>query len=469
VAASLLVRGGTVVSATGRARADVLVRDGRIAEAGAVGAARGADVLDATGCLVLPGGVDAHTHVLGAIEADTRSAALGGTTTVLAFVDAQPGERPADAARRAREEQVPRAVCDVGLHGVIWEPAGYRPGDVEDLAAAGVTSLKLWLAYHELGIQADDAQAYGVLREAAASGVLVSAHCENGLVVEAMTRELVEAGARDLAFHAASRPDVLEAEAVRRFLLLARLAGAHAYVVHVSSAAALAEIDAARAGGQGVLAEVCPHHLLETAERYRGPDAIRFAMTPPLRSDADRRALWRALADGRLDVYASDHSHVPLGAKAAAAGFAELEYGVPGVGARLALGWTAGVEAGRLSPERFVAASCEAPARAFGLYPRKGTLTPGADADLVVWDPAARWVVQDGGLGDGLDYSPYAGRELIGRARDVLVGGERVVEDGAFRGREAPGRFLARPRQAPGRGHVDAVLGREAGPQARGA
>jgi dihydropyrimidinase len=351
-------------------------------------------------------------------------------------------------------------VCDVGLHGVVWEPERYRPGDVDDLAAAGVTSVKLWLAYHELGIQADDAQAYRVLREAAAAGVLVSAHCENGLVVEAMTQELVQAGARDLAFHAAARPAVLEAEAVHRFLLLARLAGADAYVVHVSSAAALAEVDAARARGQTVLAEVCPHHLLETAARYDGADGVRFAMTPPLRSEADREALWRALADGRLDVYASDHSHVPLAAKAAAAGFADLEYGVPGVGARLALGWSEGAVAGRLTPERFVAAACEAPARAFGLHPRKGALVPGADADLVVWDPAARWVVEDRGLGDGLDYSPYAGRQLQGRARHVVVGGERVVEDGAFRGRETPGRFLARPRRPPATGHVDAALRR---------
>jgi dihydropyrimidinase len=459
VGARLVVRGGTVVSGGGRMRADVLLADGRIAAVGDVDAS-GAEVVEAAGCLVLPGGVDAHTHVLGAIEADTRSAVLGGTTTVLAFVNAEPGERPPDAARRTRDDEVPHAACDVGLHGVIWEPEAYRPGDVEALAALGVTSLKLWLAYHELGIQADDAQAYAVLREAAASGVLVSAHCENGLLVEAMVGELLAAGARDLAFHPASRPDAVEAEAVHRFLLLARLAGADAYVVHVSCAAALAEIEAARARGQAVRAEVCAHHLLETAERYEGPDAARFAMTPPLRSAADRHALWQALADGRLDVYASDHSHVALAAKLEADDFSRIDYGVPGVGARMALAFGEGVGRGRLSLERFVAVACEAPARAFGLFPRKGAIAPGSDADVVVWDPDERWTIEDGGLGDDLDYSPYAGREVVGRARHVLVGGEVVVEDAAFRGREAPGRFLARLRRPPRAGHVDAVLGR---------
>jgi dihydropyrimidinase len=407
---------------------------------------------------VLPGGVDVHTHPLGAIEADTAAALLGGTTTILGFVDAEPGERPAAAARRTIADELPRARCDVGLHGVIWEPDRYRDGDLRALADAGVTSVKLWLAYHELGIQADDRVLYRVLREAAREGVLASAHCENGLVVRALVEELLATRRRELRWHPVSRPAELEAEAVHRFLVLAGLAGAAAHVVHVSSRAALAEVVRGFAHGTNVSAECCPHHLVFDDARYGQPDAARFAMTPPLRTPADVDALWAALADGGLDVLASDHSHVRLEDKAAD-DFSRLEYGIPGVGLRLAVGLTDGVAAGRLTLERLVEVACTAPAQRFGLGDRKGALVAGLDADLAVWDPAARWVPDDAGVIDGSGYTPYAGRTLLGRPRHVLLRGAPVVEDGVLVDGAPRGAFLARPRLPRGAGHLDRALG----------
>jgi dihydropyrimidinase len=341
---------------------------------------------------------------------------------------------------------------------VIWEPDAYVAGDVAALAALGVTSLKLWLAYHELGIQADDRVVYRVLREAAQAGVLAAAHCENGLALLGVTEELLAAGRTDLRWHPVSRPAAVEAEAVHRFLLLARLAGAATHVVHVSGADALAEVDRARSAGQDVSAECCPHHLVFVDDRYAGPDAARFAMTPPLRTAADADALWSALADGRLDVLASDHSHVRLEQKEGAAmDFSRVEYGIPGVAQRLAVGFTDGVEAGRLSAVRLVEVACTAPARRFGLA-GKGVVAVGADADLVLWDPSDEWTATDAAVTDAAGYTPYAGRRFVGRPRDVLLRGAHVVRDGELVDGAPGGRYLPRGPRPPGTGHVDRAL-----------
>ena len=446
-----LVVGGTLVSATSRRRADVLIEDGAVVAVGEVDGA-GATIVEADGCLVLPGGVDAHTHVFGAVATDTVSALCGGTTAAISFVDAEPGETPAEAAKRTLEEELPASAIDVGFHAVIWEPAAYRTGDLAAVAELGVTSVKLWLAYRELGIMADDAQAFAVMREAAAEGLLVQAHCENGALLDAIRDELVRDGRTELRYHAASRPIALEAEAVHRFLAIAELTDADAYVVHVSGRAPLEEIESARRRGRRAYAEVCPHHLALTDDVYAGPEPARYLMTPPLRTEADRAELWRALAGGALDVYASDHSHLRLADKLRGGDdLTQVAFGLAGIEARLPIGFTLGVEAALISVERLVEVACEAPARIFGLYPRKGALLPGSDADLVVWDPSARWTIRSESLHDGLDYTPYEGIEARGRPRFVLAGGEVVVEEGRYLGRESRASFLPRPRRSAGR------------------
>ena len=387
--------------------------------------------------------------MLGAVAADTRSALLGGTTTALVFVDGLPGERMAETVERVVAEELGDAQIDVGLHGVLWDPDAYRDGDVAALAAAGAPSVKLWLAYRELGIQVDDATAYRVLRECGRAGVLALAHCENGDAILARRHELVDEGRIGLCEHALARPVAFEAEAVHRFLTLAESAGATPYVVHVSGARPLAEIVAARGRGQRVFGECCPHHLLFHDDVYQTDAAVRFLMTPPLRTPADSRALWQGLASGSLDTYASDHSHLTLASKVAAGDdFTRVEYGLPGIGARLPIALGLAVPRGLIAVVRAVEVACEAAARIFGLAPSKGTLRPGADADVVVFDPAPRWSLGLASLADELDYTPYEGVELQGRVRDVFVGGEHVVRDGTLVGRAQSGRFLARPAAA---------------------
>jgi dihydropyrimidinase len=436
-----VVAGGTVVGPDGSVRADVLVDGGRVVEVGAVDR-QGAEAIDASGCLVLPGAVDVHTHPFGGLRADSRSALCGGTTAALAFVDALPGERPAEAARRTLSDEMPDSHIDLAFHAVIWEPAAYRKGDLADAADLGIGSVKLWLAYIELGIMADDDVALAVMQEAAELGVVVLAHCENGRAVDLLTRQRVAAGELGMDSLPASRPIELEAECVHRFLVLAGLAGATPYVVHVTGRAPLDEIRAARSRGQTVHAEVCPHHLLFDRSDHEGPDGLRYVMTPPLREADDRAALLDGLRTGDVTTYASDHCHLRLDRdKVPLQGdFTKVPTGMPGIGARLPLGFALGGD-DPLVAERLVDAACTQPARIFGL-PRKGVIAPGADADLVVWDPRTPQRLTLATMNDGLDWTPYDGIEVPGRVRDVLARGERVVVDGEWAGDDHRGEYL---------------------------
>ena len=434
--------GGTVVGPDGSARADVLVEDGLVTEVGSIDPSS-AEVIDASGCLVLPGAVDVHTHPFGGVRDDTRSALCGGTTTALAFVDALPGERPAEAAKRTLADEMPQSHIDLAFHAVIWEPAAYRWGDLAEAAAFGVGSVKLWLAYVELGIMADDDVALAVMQEAADLGMVVLAHCENGRAVDLLTRQRVEAGELGIESLPASRPIELEAECVHRFLVLAGLAGATPYVVHVTGRAPLDEIHAARRRGQTVHAEVCPHHLLFERSHHEGPDALRYVMTPPLREAADRAALLDGLRSGDVTTYASDHCHLRLDRDKLPVqdDFTKIPTGLPGIGARLPLGFALG-GGDPLAVERLVDAACTQPARIFGFYPRKGIVAPGSDADIVVWDPSAPTRLTLELMNDGLDWTPYDGIDVPGRVRDVLARGERVVADGHWAGEDHRGEYL---------------------------
>jgi dihydropyrimidinase len=435
--------GGTVVGPDGSARADVLVDDGVVVEVGTVDATS-ADVIDATGCLVLPGGVDVHTHPFGGVGADTRSALCGGTTSALAFVDALPGETPAEAARRTLSDEMPEAHIDLAFHAVIWEPEAYRRGDLAEAAALGVGSVKLWLAYVELGIMADDDVALAVMQEAAELGVVALAHCENGRAVDLLTRQCVAEGRLGIESLPASRPIELEAECVHRFLVLAGLAGATPYVVHVTGREPLDEILAARRRGQTVHAEACSHHLLFERSYHEGTDALRYVMTPPLRTAADRAALLEGLRTGDVTTYASDHCHLRLDRDKVPVqdDFTKIPTGLPGIGARLPLGFALGGADHQLAVERLVDAACTQPARIFGLYPRKGIVAPGSDADIVVWDPSTPTRLTLELMNDGLDWTPYDGIEVPGRVRDVLARGDRVVADGRWAGDEHRGEYL---------------------------
>lgn len=456
----MLVRGGRVVDAHGDRVADVRIgADGRVAEVGPDLAARGEDQVDATGMIVVPGGVDAHTHMqlpVGNVRVSddfasgTAAAAVGGTTTIVDYVTAYRGQDPLAALATWRRWAEPSAI-DVGLHMTFTEavPEAVVAGCVE----AGVTSFKLYMAYPER-LQVDDGVILDVMRSAGRHGGLVTVHAENGHAIEALRRRALAEGRTGVFEHSRTRPAVLEGEAVARAGVLAELAGVPVYIVHVSSAPALAEIRRARERGVDMLAETCPQYLHLDSGALEGPDAENFVCTPPLRDPWHQEELWQGLADGAVHTVATDHCPFETadrrrGVRDRPGGwkdFTEIPGGLPGVETRMALVWE-GVVAGRITVADWVRLCSEAPARTFGLWPSKGSLAVGADADVVVWDRAARQSLAAADLHMRTDHSPYAGY-ATGWPHLVLSRGRVVARQGLFTGQAGWGRYLARRPRA---------------------
>jgi dihydropyrimidinase len=458
----VLLRGGTVVDLDGERPADVLVgAEGRIAAvAPDLATAPGFDpataVVDVPGRLVVPGGVDAHTHLhlpVGAVHVSddfasgTAAAAVGGTTTVIDYVTAYRGEDPLAALASWRALAEPAAV-DYGLHMTFTEAVG--DGVVADCVERGVTSFKLYLAYPQL-LQVDDDVVFDVLRAATRHGGLVTVHCENGGAIEALRRGALAEGRTGVVEHAATRPAVLEAEAVHRVGRLAEAAGARVYVVHLSSAPGLAEVRAAQERGVALEAETCPQYLHLDATVLEGPAGENFVCTPPLRDPWHREELWEGLARGWVQTVATDHCPFwradrrrgTAGRDGGFADFTEIPGGLPGVETRMALVWQ-GVRAGRIGVADWVRLCAEAPARTFGLFPRKGCLRPGSDADVVVWDPERPQALDAAALHMRTDHSPYEGRVVRGWPELVLSRGRIVARDGRFQGEPGWGRYVER-------------------------
>ncbi len=458
------VTGGTVVAPGGLVRADVHIRDGKIAATGDYPAGGGRR-LDATGCYVLPGGVDPHCHLMSGVGLATAAAARGGTTTVLSFTGPGAGERDLDALRRNRAElDRDGAAVDVGLHAAIYDPDHLTEDDLVAARRAGAAAIKIFLAYPELGIMCSTRRLYELMSSAARLGLLVQVHCENAPLIDALVDGAVRAAAAPAAtpraqpsparpqppvpwagarIFADTRPPEVEEEAVARALAVASLAGAACYLVHLSTAGAVDQVRLARRRGTPrVFAEVCTHHLLFDEAQYAGADAERYLVAPPLRARSHVEALWAGLADGTIDTVGSDHCQVRSVTKGslAAAGH-RYSYGLAGAGPRLPVLLSAAMERG-LPIERVVQLAAENPARAFGHYPAKGALVPGSDADIVVFDPSAAGVLPGDGFGDGTGDSVYAGLAVRGEVRDVLLRGQPVVCAGAVvnqrRGRYKP-------------------------------
>ncbi len=442
---TMVLSGGTVVTAGDRRPADIVVAGGVITELRAPGPA-GPDDVDVSGCLVLPGGVDPHAHPLSGIEAASLSAACGGTTTLLSFTLPRVGETPVQAFVRARDEEVPRSPVDMGLHASYLRPGQVSRAELEQLRTLGVSGIKVFLAYPELGIMFTDGPLFDLLRDAAAVGLRVQVHCEVGEIIESLVNGFRGAGRRELCCFAQSRPPEVEDEAVRRTLTLAELTGATVYLVHLTTAGGIAAVRAARTRGVDVRAESCTHHLLLDEQRYGGPDAEKFLIAPPLRDSAHVEALWKAVADGTLDTIGSDHSQVlyrhPGGDPE---DFTGLPYGFPGAELRMPLILSEGRRRG-VPIERLVQLLSAGPARAFG-HPSKGTIAVGGDADLAVWDTQGpSWAVDPAALHDGWGESPYRGMEITGRMRSVYVRGRQVAAGGEPTGVPVAGRFLPAQR-----------------------
>jgi dihydropyrimidinase len=454
----MLLSGGTIIDVDGARPGDVrLSVDGGIQETGnALAPAPGEKVLDCTDRLVIPGGVDVHTHFhlpVGSVRVSddfftgTRAAAVGGTTCIVDYVTAYRGEDPLAALATWRRWAEPACV-DYGLHMTFTERVAERV--VADCVEAGVTSFKLYMAYPDL-LEVDDDVILDVLRAASRHGGLVTIHCENGGAIEVLRRRAIAEGRTGVLEHASTRPAVLEAEAVTRAAALAEEAGASVYLVHLSSAPALAAVREARDRGVDVLAETCPQYLYLDTARLSGPDGANFVCTPPLRDPWHAEELWEGLARGTIHTVATDHCPFTVADRRAGtrdrpdgyADFTEIPGGLPGVETRLALVWR-GVGAGRITEQDWVRLCAESPARAFGLWPAKGSLRPGADADVVVWDPTRRQPLNAASLHMNVDHSPYEGMTAVGWPSLVLSRGRIVAVDGEPLGEPGWGRYVAR-------------------------
>ncbi len=457
-----LVRGGTVVTAAGSAVADVRLADGTIVEIGRLEAGPGEEVVDAAGCYVLPGGVDFHTHIDAVFRGSIRTAddwrtgsaaaAAGGTTTVVDFCRAEDGQPLAEAIGEWRDRVAAQDPwIDYGVHAILVQPDEERLAELDALPGLGVASVKLYLAYPGR-MMSDDRALFRTMQRAAELGLLVLVHAENGHAIDVLVEEALAAGHVEPEWHGHTRPPLTEAEAVSRATVLARIAGAELYVVHLSSLRALEEVRRAAADGAGVHAETCSHYLVLDESMLAGApreEAARYVCSPPTRSKDDQAGLWRALGDGGIEVLASDHCPFALrGEKIVEGDFTHIMNGLPGVEQRLMIGYS-GVARGAYSIERFVDITSTTPARLAGLYPRKGGIAIGSDADLVILDPAGRTRFSAETHHSAVDYLPYEGIEVDGAIRDVFAGGRRVLRDGELQPAARGGRFLARSTIAP--------------------
>jgi len=451
----LVIRGGTVVTAAEQFRADVGINRGRIAAVGTdLGGSR---VLDAGGLLVMPGGVDSHCHIEqlqadGGADEETwatgsRSALAGGTTSVVSFSTQFKGRAIgpslAEYHRRARQ-----AMVDYAFHQIVTDPTDAVLAELPGIIAGGVRSLKAFLTYDPLRL--DDRQFLRVLAAARHHGALVTVHCENYDAIGWMTEALLAAGLTAPKYHAWSRPPVLEREATHRAIALAELVDQPIQVFHVSCPEAADEIARARVRGVRVWGETCPQYfVLSAADMDRpGFEGAKFMCSPAPRNAAATAGLWEAIRMGTLDVVSSDHSGWSYDGErgkrvnGAEANFRDIPNGVPGLASRMPILWSEGVAAGRITPSDFVRLTATQPARMFGLHPKKGSVMPGADADLVLWDPDKRTTITNGLMQHVIDYTPYEGLEVTGWPVATVRRGEVVMQDGRVHAEPGSGRYL---------------------------
>lgn len=450
----LVIKNGTIVTATESTRADVGVAGETIALIGRDLA--GDEVIDASGMLVMPGGIDPHTHMelpfMGTVSADdfrsgTIAAACGGTTTIVDFAIQGAGQTLRQAVDLWRQKADDKVCIDYGLHVAIGAMNDERMAEMADMVALGVTSFKVFMAYKG-SLMVDDEALFRSLLRAREIGALICVHAENGDILNYLIKKHVAEGRKEPIWHALSHPPEAEAEATHRAVVMAGMTQAPLYVVHMTCAGALEALKTGRSRGFRVFGETCPQYLMFTTEAYRRPDfeGAKFVMSPPLREAADNEALWNGLANGDLQTVGTDHCPFNfVGQKEMGRDdFSKIPNGMPGVETRLPLLYHFGVNSGRFSVNRFVELTATGPARLFGLLPRKGTIAVGADADLVLWDPQRERRLSRENLHMNVDHSPYEHVTVKGYPAVVLQRGRVIVRDGAFVGPEGGGRFLPR-------------------------
>jgi dihydropyrimidinase len=457
---SVLIKGGRIVTAADDYVGDIFVEDGKVSLIGGSLDVEADKVIDAAGKYVIPGAIDPHTHMEmpfgGTVSCDdftsgTTSAAFGGTTTIVDFCLQLPGQSLPDALA-TWHEKIERAkpLVDVGFHLAVTDLSD--GGTLDDLAKApeeGVTSYKLFMAYKG-AIMVDDETLFKTMRVASETGALVMVHAENGDAIDVLVKEALSEGKTEPKWHAATRPPITEGEATNRAIQLARVAGAPLYVVHVSCDEAIEPIARARTNDWHAWGETCTQYLFidETALDQPNFEGAKYVYTPPPRPKKNQELLWHALATDVLSVVSTDHcpfnwdGQKTLGKD----DFSKIPNGGPGIENRLHMLHHFGVREGRISMRRFVELVSTNPARFFGLYPRKGTIAVGSDADIVVFDPEKRHTISAEAHHSNIDYNLYEGTEVVGAPEVVLVRGQVVVENDELVGEPGTGQFVKRAR-----------------------
>ena len=451
-----LIRHGTVVTATAAVPRDVLVDGETIARVEPEIVEPVDRVVDARGKYVIPGGIDVHTHLdmpLGDITTSddfasgTIAAAFGGTTSIVDFAVQTRGRPLHEALETWMRKAEGRAALDYGFHMIVCDLPPERESELDALVSEGVTSFKLFMAYPGR-LMLDDAAILRVLKRTGANGGTVLMHAEDGAAIESLVRRALAEGHTEPKYHALTRPPSTEADATRRAIALAQRAGVPIYIVHVSAAEAVEEIAAARGRGAAVWGETCPQYLLLSDECYDAPDfeGAKFVMSPPLRPRAMQERLWRGLGQNDLQVVATDHCPFRMRDQKTLGqdDFSRIPGGAPGIETRMSLLFDGGVRSERLTLSRFVEVTATNPARLCGLYPRKGTIAKGSDADVVVWNPQREVTWSAATHHMRVDYNPYEGRLVKGAPDLVLLRGRPVIDGGKFVGRAGAGQFLKR-------------------------
>src|ERR1700704_916251 len=454
---STLIKNGTVVTAERSFAADILLDGEKIRDiAPSLPAENVTRVIDAAGMLLLPGGIDVHTHLdmpFGGttssddFETGTRAAAFGGTTTLIDFAIQYKGQTLRTAFDTWMQKASAKAVCDYAFHCIITELADAQLEEMNALVREGVTSFKLFMAYPGV-FMLDDASIFKALRATGKNGGLVCMHAENGGAIDVIVQQALAEGKKAPKYHALTRPTTAEAEAVSRAIALAEMAGAPVYIVHLSCNEALEKVREARDRGLPVYAETCPQYLYLSLDNFDAPgfEGAKYVFTPPLREKWHQEKLWNGLKRDHLQVVSTDHcpfcfkEQKEMGKD----DFTKIPNGGPGIEHRMSLIYSGGVGQGRFSVNRFVQLVSTAPAKLFGLYPRKGTIAVGSDADLVVFDPERKHTISAKTHHMRVDYSMFEGIEVTGMPDVVLSRGRVVVEADKFLGRAGAGEFLKR-------------------------
>ncbi|MCG8710289.1 dihydropyrimidinase [Brenneria sp. 4F2] len=456
----LIIRGGRIITATDDYRADIGIKDGRIAALGALSDAR--ETIDAAGLWVMPGGIEGHCHIeqessSGLMSADdyysgTVSAAFGGNTTIVPFAAQMKGQRLENVLEVYQHRAAPKAVLDYAWHLIITDPTVPLADDLPRVVARGVPSFKFFMTYD--AVKMNDGDILNLLTLAAEHGALAMVHAENNDIIKWMSQRLLERGHTAPRYHAISHPAAAEIEAIGRVTQLAAFVGCPLMVVHVSTAEGAEIIARARLAGAKLYSETCPQYLFLTRDDLDRPgrEGAKFMCSPPVRDTATQQGLWRHLQAGTFDFFSSDHAPYRFDASGKFfhgpdATFRQIANGMPGIGLRLPLLFSEGVMKGRITPQQFVALTSTNAAKTLGMFPQKGAIAIGADADLALWDPNLTRRVTHADQHDNMDYTPFEGMTLRGCPVRVISRGETVVADGELRAAAGRGRFV--PRRPP--------------------